>query len=315
MTKSLLVEIDDATKDIMFDIQEGLTKNIGDGISNSLDSVIKEQRRNTQELQGLLTSQLAGVSSEITSSKKPMSRLSRDVEDIISLIMKLEKEWKEKIAQLELKQNTQSDLVREQIKVAMNNVFENVETNMTQQIGDVEKKLDDTGERLTNQLNEIELLHSTTAISLEKIERQLKEQIKQLELQQKVQSDLVREQIQAAIKNISEKIVISLNQEFGNVDKKLNDTWEQLTNWLKEIRQTHTATTTNLEETLHMQNKSIENLDGKINEVKKSLTDNSNQKHLLEKLADIEQDLAYQRLPFYKKWFITREDFNEQNND
>lgn len=350
-----MIEIDEATKDIMTELQDGLTKNIESGISNSLQSVMQRQERSIKEIEDILQVQLLNVSSDIESTKKPITRMARDVEHTIKLIENLEKLQKVQAEQLMNVRQQQMDSIQQLIDKMIHELAKTQEAELAKSIQLFEVKTGEAALVLISNIKEVQqqfsrITEKTQANLVQQYEQfiELNEQLaeNQQHLQQEINTlkntiavqETKFEQMNTDLTQHSKAFSYSLQQSFDAHTTALSKQHEQQTAQLtSDVKQQVTAmegvaerlissneqTTQQLnsqlvdsvkmmeQQILHsiVNNKGFDVMQEKLTALETTLTSTIKEQALVEKLATIEKDLAYARLPFYKKWFTKREDF------
>ena len=355
MAKSLLIEIDEATKDIMTELQDSLTKNIETGISNSLQSVIQQQQRSISQIEDILELQLSTVLEDLGATKKPITRIARDVEEIIHLVMKLEKLQIDQADQLTNLRQQQIESIQQHINQMIGDLSKTQAEVLAKGIQSFEVTTEEAVLILSTKLQEVQQQFSNvTDMTQTKLNQQY-EQFVDLNDQLAANHPLLQQEIQTFKKTIAlqekqfEKMKVDLieqanalieayQQSFSKhttaLTQQHEDQMKQLTVKLKEqvgaivgvVQQLVTSNNlanSQLNDELNGSMKSmekriveaIENNRGfdlikeKLTAMEASLSSLIKEQALIDKIANVERDLSYARLPFYKKWFTKREDF------
>lgn len=350
-----MIEIDEATKDIMTELQDGLTKNIETGISNSLQSVMKQQQRSIEQIEDILKLQLSTVSADLEATKKPITRLARDVEETIRLVMKLEKLQNDQADQLTNLRQQQIESIQQVINQMLSKLSKTHEEALAKSIQSFEGKTGEAALTLMSNLQEVQQQFSNvTEITQAKLIQQYENfvdlnnqladnhQLLQQEIQsfkktialQENQFEKMKTDLTQHSKEFIDSLQLSFDAHTAALTKQHEVQMTQLTDKLKEqvfaMEGVTQQLVTSNEQAIHQFNdqlnvsmKSMEKLileaieknkgfvliQEKLMAMEATFASIIKEQAVIEKLANIEKDLAYARLPFYKKWFTKREDF------
>ncbi|WP_107841248.1 hypothetical protein [Metasolibacillus meyeri] len=355
MTKSLMIEIDEATKDIMTELQDGLTKNIESRISSSIQSVMQRQERSIKEIEYILQGQLLTVSTNIESTKKPITRMVRDVEHSMKLLMDVEKLQKEQAQQLSNIGQQQIDSIKLLMTDMLQELARTQEAELAKSIQSFDMKSGEVTSAFISNLKELQqnfvqvaentqsnLVQQYDAFislneQLEKNEQQLHQEINIFQTlidEQKTQFEQMTVSSTQQLNDFCASLQQSFDEHITAITKQYEKQTEQLTNdvkqQVKELEEVAVQFISLNEKSFQrlnsdvvesvklmeqqilyeiVNNKGFDALQEKLSNLEMSLTTTIKEQALADKLADIEKDLAYARLPFYKKWFTKREDF------
>ncbi|WP_298825381.1 hypothetical protein [uncultured Planococcus sp.] len=282
MTNSIMIEIDEATKGIMEDLQSSLTTNIEDSISAGLQQKNDEQSGYLTSLQTTLTNKINQIESDIASSKKPISRIARDLEDMLILINKLENGLNEKIRNAE---QVQTEIALQLSRNLTNSIEEfgnNQQKGLNESIQQFSSYADTRILEILKEVNECK--HSLTQY-LNEAKEKLDGQCTMVE---KIQVE-----INANAKEIS---IIK-----GNIDEGMKNITQVLRQVMDEAKSVH-AEDINRMSTLQQQN--AENIVARLLEANATLSE-----QLLKtnnRLEALQEEVEYSNLPFYKKWFTQK---------
>jgi predicted nucleic acid-binding Zn-ribbon protein len=295
MGKTLMIEIDEATRGIMEDLQSSITTNVKEGVSSGLTRMIEDQQHQLVAFQATLATKLSTLEDEVSNSKKPLSRLSRDIEDTLRVVTNLQTSLNTKIEQIEQFQDRHlqemSAKIEDIFHKALTAQQESAEVSMVHFHQETEKVNDLITQEVSSIKDGFKRLFADATLtihqqynSLSKQQLELAHQVSQLQTAQSSLVQLVQEQkfqftaIQQEQQLAVEQIVATITQANNDILKQVNDTapFERIT------------------ELIGLKTNSVLN--------------NLNQQPLLQKLDDIQKQLNYIRLPFYKKWFTRKEE-------
>lgn len=344
MTKSVMIEIDESTKDIMAELEESIIKSIQRSFSSSIAKSINDQASQIQQINEIVQAEMENMRDEISSSIKPVSRMSRDVEDTLRSVTKLEKQYNAQMQALQSFQNGQLETIQKELSNLFNGMeqqntklfqvgLENFKNKNSQLIDEFATKLSvikdeymtDLNGILTEVKEHLQLLENVT-VQFSQKEACFNQLLAQLN-EQKIQQQHMFEEQQLNLSTQSNAIMTSLSQEVSSFSHKLTTqlsaTMEKL-----ELKQIHSNETQSkiLEDSMTKQHEILESktelllksidqkdsflsIQNRMNQMESTVLEAINTQVLFKTLAELEKDLAYQRLPFYKKWFTKREDF------
>lgn len=350
-----MIEIDEATKDIMTELQDGLTKNIESGISNSLQSIIQRQERSIKEIENILEVQLSTVTSDVEATKKPITRMARDIEQSIKLIMDLKHLQKDQSDHLMNVGQQQLDSIKKLMDEMLRQLAEMQEIELTKSFQTFDVKTNEVKLKFVEDIQEVQ--HSFSTI-VENTQENLKQQYKQF-IQLNKQLAENQQQLHQEINKLKntvvgqeskfEKMTSDSTQHLNAFSESLRKSFDEHLMLLTKQHEKHsTQITTDVKQqvsalevvierlissneqviqqlngqiiesvkTMEQQilhafdnNKGFEELQKQVSTLEVTLTNVIKEQAIVDKLAIIEKDLAYARLPFYKKWFTKREDF------
>ena len=333
MTKSVMIEIDESTKDIMAELEESIIKSIQRSFSSSIAKSINDQASQIQQINEIVQAEMDNMRDEISSSIKPVSRMSRDVEDTLRSVTKLEKQYNAQMQALQSIQNGQLETIQKELSNLFNGIeqqntklfqvgLENFKNKSSQLIDEFATKLSvikdeymtDLNGILTEVKEHLQLLENVT-VQFSQKEAHFNQLLTQLN-EQKIQQQHMFEGQQQNLSTQSNAIMTSLSQEVSSFFHKL--TTQQIHSnetQSKMLEDSMTKQHEILESKTELLLKSIDQKDSflaiqsRMNQMESTVLEAINTQVLFKTLAELEKDLAYQRLPFYKKWFTKREDF------
>lgn len=338
MGKSLLIEIDEATKGIMNDLQSSITANIEGGVSAGLRRISEESQSQLTTLQSALSTKLSTLEEELTNSKKPMTRLSRDVEDVLRLLTKFQASFNEKLAKVEQIQERQTQAINEKAETIFNQTMEkqqalsnefinqfrsetqkttafltNEVTDMKQSFEamttDVVTKLQAQFETLQKEQNEM-AKHSAKLQEIESsIEQLMNSQIGQFELMKKelfeasnqtllAQQNSVQEQLQA-LAGTREQLVQEMTAEQESFQSEQRQLMTEVAMEVQKANEKLAEEVTNPAP--------YDRLQQSITQTERTILTGLDQSLILQRLDELQKKLEYANLPFYKKWFTRKE--------
>ena len=282
MTNSIMIEIDEATKGIMEDLQSSLATNIEGSISAGLRQKNDEQSDYLTSLQITLTNKINQIESDIASSKKPVSRIARDLEDMLILINKLENSLNEKFGNAE---QVQTKIVLE-LSRNLTNAMEKFGSNQQKGLNESIQQFSsyaDTG--MLEILKEVK----ESKYSLIQLLNEAKEKLDgQYTMEEKIQLE-----IHANAKEIS---IIK-----GNIDEGMKNVTQVLRQVIEEAKSVHSEDINRMSK---LQQQNSENIVARLLEANATLTE-----QLLKtnnRLEALHEEVEYSNLPFYKKWFTQK---------
>lgn len=355
MTKSVMIEIDESTKDIMSELEESIMESIKKSFSSSIEKSIKDQAGKIQQINEIVHAEMENMKDEVSLSFKPISRMSRDVEDTLRSVMKLEKQYTTQMQAVQTLQHEQLEIIQKELsgliyefekqnadlfKEGLDSFNKNnslmIEEFATK-VSIIEKEYTDDLNGILIQVKEHLQLLETVALKLSRKEECFNQLSTQLDEQKKQQQRMFDEQ-QHHLSTTSDEVIKSLREEVGIFSNKLTTELTTLMNTLKLTQSdSNNALVQSLKTSEKIQSKILEDsitthrdelqsstgfildainqkissqaFQARINEMESTVLEAIDAQLLFAKLAEIEKDLAYQRLPFYKKWFVKREDF------
>ncbi|MEK5208103.1 hypothetical protein [Psychrobacillus sp. FSL H8-0510] len=355
MTKSVMIEIDESTKDIMSELEESIIKSIQRSFSSSIEKSINDQASQIQQINEIVQAEMENMRDEISSSIKPISRVSRDVEDTLRSVTKLEKQYNVQMQALQSLQNGQLETIQKELSNLFNGMeqqntklfqvgLDNFKNKNSQLIDEFATKLSVIKDEYMTDLNwiltqvkeQLQLLENVT-VQISQKEEYFTQLLAQLN-EQKMQQQHMFEEQQQNLSTQSNAIMTSLSQEVSSFSHKLTTqlsaTMEKL-----ELTQIHSnevlaqslatfekTQSKMLEDSMTKQHEILESktklllksidqkdsflaIQNRMNQMELTVLEAINTQVLFAKLTELEKDLAYQRLPFYKKWFTKREDY------
>lgn len=355
MTKSVMIEIDESTKDIMSELEESIMQSIQTSFSSSIEKSINNQASQIQQINETVQVEIENMRDEITSSIKPITRMSRDVEDTLRGVTKLEKQYKAQMEALQTLQNGQLETIQKEISNIFNEFeqqntqffqkgldhFKNKNSHLidefTTKLAVVKEEFMTNSDGILKQIkDELQLLENVTTILAQKEER-FNELLVQLDEQKLQQQRMFNEEQQnfsaqshAILTNLREEMTIfceKMGMQLSSTIEKLESTQNNANEGLAQSLSTFEKSNLKivqdsmikqhevLESKTEILLKSVDQKDSflaiqnRMNQMESTVLEAINTQVLLTKLAELEKDLAYQRLPFYKKWFTKREDF------
>lgn len=355
MTKSIMIEIDESTKDIMSELEESIMQSIQTSFSSSLEKSINNQASQIQQINETVQVEIENMRDAIVLSIKSIPRMSRDVEDTLRSVTKLEKQYKAQMEALETLKNGQLETIQKGISNILNE-FEQQNTKFfqdgldhfkiknshlidefTTKLAVVKEEFMTNSDGILKQIKDkIQLLENVTTKLAQKEER-FNDLLVQLDEQKLQQQQMFKEE-QQNFSAQSHAILTNFSEEMGSFCKKIG---VQLSSFIEKLESTQinaneglaqsfsTFEKTNLkivQDSMREQHEVLERkteillksvdqkdsflaIQNRINQMESTVLEAINSQVLLTKLAELEKDLAYQRLPFYKKWFTKREDF------
>ncbi|MGI2329333.1 hypothetical protein [Planococcus sp. YIM B11945] len=350
-----MIEIDESTKDIMSELEESIMESIKKSFSSSIEKSIKDQTGKIQQINEIVHAEMENMKDEVTLSFKPISRMSRDVEDTLRSVMKLEKQYTTQMQAVQTLQHEQLEIIQKEISSLIYEFekqnadlfkegLDNFKKNNSLIIEEFALKVSIIEKDYTNDLNVILIqvkehlqLLENVATKLSQKEEYFNQLSTQLDEQKKQQQRMFDEQ-QHHLSTTSNEVIRSLREEAGIFSNKLTT---ELTTTMNTLKLTQSVSNDALAQSLKtsekIQSKILEDsitthrdelqsnaefildainqkissqaFQARINEMESTVLEAIDAQLLFAKLAEIEKDLAYQRLPFYKKWFVKREDF------
>ena len=108
MTKSVMIEIDESTKDIMLELEENIMQSIHANFISMINQSLNEQVNQIEQINESIEDEMEEVREEINSATKPVATMARDVEDTLRSVVMLDKQFK---AQMEVLQSLQNGLL------------------------------------------------------------------------------------------------------------------------------------------------------------------------------------------------------------
>jgi len=355
MTKSVMIEIDESTKDIMSELEESIMKSIQRSFSSSIEKSINNQARQIQQINELVQVEMENMRDEISSSIKPVSRMSRDVEDTLRSVTKLEKQYNAQMQVVQSLQNEQFEKLQKELSNLLNGMeqqntklfqegLDNFENKNSQLIDEFATKLSVIKEEYMTDLNgiltqvkeQLQLIENATVQISQKEEsfNQLLTQLNEQKIQQQhmfveqqhnfsTQSNAIMTNFSQEVSSFSHKLTTQLSATIEKLELTQFHSNEALAQSLATFEKTQAKMLVDsmtkqheiLESKTELLLKSIDQKDSflaiqnRMNQMESMVLEAINSQVLFTKLAELEKDLAYQRLPFYKKWFTKREDF------
>lgn len=282
MTNSIMIEIDEATKGIMEDLQSSLTTNIENSIFAGLQQKNDEQSGYLTSLQTTLTNKINQIESDIASSKKPVSRIARDLEDMLILINKLENGLNEKFGNAE---QVQTEIVL-QLSSNLTNAMEEFGSN--QQKG------------LNESIQQFSSYADTGMLEISKEVKESKHSLTQLlnEAREKLDGQYTMvEKIQLEIDaNAKEMSIIK-----GNIDEGMKNVTQVLTQVIEEAKSVHAEDINRMNK---LQQQNSDNIVARLLEANAVLSEQLIKTN--NRLEVLHEEVEYGNLPFYKKWFTQK---------
>ncbi|MFF5995196.1 hypothetical protein AAGS61_10615 [Lysinibacillus sp. KU-BSD001] len=355
MNKSLMIEIDEATKDIMTELQDGLTKNIESGISNILQSVMQRQERSIKEIEEILQGQLLTISTNIESTKKPITRMAHDVEQSMKILMGVEKLQKEQTQQLTNIGQQQIDSIKLLMTDMLQELAQIQELELAKSVQSFDMKTGEVTSAFISNLKELQQnfvqvaentqsnlvqqndnfisLNEQLAINEQKLQQEIDifqtliaEQKMQFEQMTEASTQRLNDFCVSLQKSFEEHITALTKQHEKQTEQLINDVKQQVIaleevtvrfislneQSIQRLNSDVVASVKSMEQQISheiVNNKGFDAIQEKLSNLEMTLTTTIKEQALVDKLAVIEKDLAYARLPFYKKWFMKREDF------
>lgn len=90
MDNTLMIEIDDATRGIMLDLQASIANTIEQGVSGSLNRLSSDSASQLADLKGTLSDKLLFIGDEVSDLKKPIKYLSKDIDEVQDILHKVQ---------------------------------------------------------------------------------------------------------------------------------------------------------------------------------------------------------------------------------
>ena len=337
-----MIEIDEATKGIMNDLQSSIASNIEGGVSAGLRRMSEDNQSQITTLQTALSTKLSALEEELTSSKKPMSRLSRDVEDILRLLTKLQSSINEKLEKVEQIQVNQIQAMNDKVEAIFNQAIEKQQASADESMKQFKSETIKANTFLTNEVAnikqsfEVMTTDVTTKLqaqfnAVQKEQEELAKRAKELQSiqgsfeqlmnSQKVKFEVMKEELletsnQALLvqqKNFEEQLQALAASREQLVKVTTDAQAKQLQSIQSEQRHIISQLVSEVEKTSDKIIKDVTNsavfdrLQQSIVQTENSILTGLAQGPILQKLDKLQKELEYAGLPFYKKWF-TRKD-------
>ncbi|MGG3471233.1 hypothetical protein ABES02_27650 [Neobacillus pocheonensis] len=315
-----LVEFDLATQETMNEMISSLAATVESGVSPGLQRLSEDTQIQLTALQSTLSTQLSSLKEGMTHTQKPITRLSRDVGDVLSVISKLKTTLQEKLEKAEQIQVDQIQSLNEQIEANVNFVIENQQALKDESLKQIKTELDRTN---TNLAEEVAILNQSIT---ELLEFGIATQGTLNELKSSLAAT-IEGGVSAGLRHLSEDIQMQLTSLESSITTQLLQSDSTMQKQMKELQRfdaKYSTVTTKIEAQLDVLQKGQEEFkqlatELKLNQVsleqqlnnqqtqlelmKKELMDGLDQKSILQKLNEIHRKLEYTNLPFYKKWF------------
>ena len=355
MTKSVMIEIDESTKDIMSELEESIMQSIQTSFSSSIEKSINNQTSQIQQINETVQVEIENMRDEIVSSIKPITRISRDVEDTFRSVTKLEKQYKVQMEALQTLQSGQLETIHKEISNIFNE-FEQQNTKFFQEgldhfknknshlidefrtkLSVVKKEFMTNSDSILKQIKDEQQSLENITTKLAQKEERFNELLVQLDKQKLQQLQMFKEQqqnfsakshdiltnLREEMNSFCEKVGLELSSTIDKLESTQNNANERLAQSLSTFEKTNMKIVQDsmkkqhevLESKTELLLKSLDQKDSfvviqnRMNQMESTVLEAINTQVILTKLAELEKDLAYQRLPFYKKWFTKREDF------
>ncbi len=337
-----MIDIDEATKGIMNDLQTSLASNIEGGVTAGLRRLSEDSQNQFTTLQSVLSSQLSTLEEVLANSQKPMSRLSRDVVDVLDLLSKVKSSVDSKFEKVEQIQENTIQAINEKVDTIFNRAIEkqqaSADESMKEFINETKKANNVLAEEVTVIKQSFEDMTTVVTTKLEIQFNALQQQQEELakraaELQsikvlfeqviesQKAQFDSMKQVLLevsmtalSAQQNSFEEQLQTLAENREQLVKVLKDAQkEQLQSIQREQCEIVNRVVAEAEITREQLAKEITNpvpfdlVQQSIAEIEGTLLSSLNQQPILKKLEEVQKELEYVNLPFYKKWFVKKE--------
>ncbi|MEH7094077.1 hypothetical protein [Neobacillus vireti] len=338
MGKSLIIEIDEATKGIMEDLQSSITANVKEGVATGLTHMIEDQQHHLVSLQTVLATKLSSLEDEVSNSKKPLSRLTRDVEDTLRVVTSFQASVNTKLEQVEQVQERHLNEMNVKIQDVFHKALINQQESTDECLTRFQQETKKANDILTNEVSSIKesfqrLFEDVTVIihqqfdSLQKQQQEMGQQVSKLQSVQLSFEQLLHEQKEQFVSMNDELVQASmriLEEQQDRFHKQLSAidaTREDLVSvtidahkaQFAAIQQEQQLVVEQVAATMAQINNELlqkvtdpapfEQLSQFIDQKTTSILNDLNQQPLVQKLEDIQKQLDFIRLPFHKKWF------------
>lgn len=342
MRESLIIEIDEATKGIMEDLQSNITANVKEGVANGLTRMIEDQQHHLVALQTALATKLSSLEDEVSNSKKPLSRLSREVEDTLRILTSFQSSVNTKFEQVEQMQVRHINEMNTKIEDVFHKAILSQQVSIDESLTRFQQETKKVNLVMTNEVSSIkesfqrmmENLTETIHQQFESLQEQQQEMTKQVSKLQAVQlsfEQLLQEQkeqfasMNSEIVHASMRMLEEQQERFQKQLSALDATRDELISVTVDaqkaqfaaIQQEQQLVVERVAVTVAEVNDELiqrvtdpapfEQLSQFIDQKTTTILKDLSQQTLIQKLEDIQKQLDYIRLPFYKKWF-TRKD-------
>lgn len=284
----MMIEIDEATKGIMEDLQSSITYNIEGSISSGLQKTRDDQVNLFNSLQSTLTSKINQIESEFSSSKKPISRISRDVEDTLRIIVKLEKEFNEKLKDVELVQAKHIQQLSEELANVAEESIHNQQEKLNEGMQQITSNTKIAVQSIMHQMDVFN--HSFTQIlneTKDTFDASIADQLEKFQT--------MKDGIEHSIATASAQQVVDFGVYLQNIDNLLKQT----------IEDSKIAQSEDFRKMFAMQKQNSESTTAKLLEENEILTEQLLKTN--ENIEVLQQEVKYGNLPFYKKWFSRKD--------